>query len=378
MAITVESEARLRAFYQRVEQQSLHPLWLPPPPSVRIHPWLWPWSVVRPNMIEAAEIMPVGDDGGVDRRVLTMSNPSRPGMASTSTLSAAIQLVRPGEQAPSHRHTPAALRFIIEGEGGYTIVNGEPLSMEPGDFLLTPSWTWHGHAHEGTRDMMWLDVLDVPMVAALDVRFHEEFAQPRKLQPPDKPRDDSFQRYGTGSLLPTWMGRPDVPYSPLFSYKFSSTREALYRLTGMEPSPFEGYALTYTNPFTGGPVMPTIGTSMHLLTRGLHTLARRTTANVIYHVAAGRGFSVIDGLRFDWAPGDTFCIPTWCWAEHAASQAEDALLFQANDSHSSNRSSSTGKKRSRLMADINAWTACSPANCRATVNQGAKDALGGL
>ena len=112
-------------------------------------------------------------------------------------------------------------------------------------------------------------------------------------------------------MLPTWLGRPDVPYSPRFSCKWGSTREALYRLVGLEPSPYEGYALRFANPFTGGPVMPTIGASMHLLPAGQHTRARRTTSNAIYHVVEGSGFSVLDGQRFDWQAGDTFCVPNW-------------------------------------------------------------------
>ncbi|HLY67556.1 MAG TPA: cupin domain-containing protein, partial [Chloroflexota bacterium] len=217
-----------------------------------------------------------------------------------------------------------------EGQGGYTVVDGEPLTMEPGDFILTPSWCWHGHAHEGSTNMLWLDVLDVPLVRGMDWVFYQEYAEPRQLQPSEKSRDDSLRRYGTGSVLPTWMDRPNKPYSPLFSYKFKATREALYRLTDMEPSPYEGFAVTYTNPFTGGPVMPTIGASMHLLTSGQHTKARRATTNSIFHVAQGSGFSILGGQRFDWRQGDTFCVPNWIWQEHAAGE-KDAILFQAND-----------------------------------------------
>jgi gentisate 1,2-dioxygenase len=151
------------------------------------------------------------------------------------------------------------------------------------------------------------------------------------LQPASKPRDDSLHRYGTGAFLPTWVGRPDVPYSPLFSYKWAATREALYRLTDREPSPRDGYALRFSNPFTGGPVMPTMSAAMHLLTAGQRTWARRTTANVIYRVAQGSGSSVLDGLRFDWRAGDVFSVPTWCWQEHAASATGDAILFAVND-----------------------------------------------
>lgn len=336
MVVAVTPEARLNDFYARVERQSLHPLWLgrdpAAEPSRTVRPWLWPWSVLRTNMLEAADIMPVAEDGGADRRVLTMVNPSRQGgHGATRTLLGAVQLVKPGERAPSHRHSPAALRFIIEGHGGYTIVEGEPLTMEPGDFLLTPSWTWHGHGHDGTEPMLWLDVLDVPLVSSLDVAFFEEYAQPRQLQPSQKAPDDNLRLFGGGAVLPTWTGRPQTPYSPLFSFKYGPTRESLYRLVDQAPGPFEGYALRYVNPFTGGSVMPTIGASIHLLTRGLRTQAARTTTNAIYHVVEGRGTSVLDGQRFDWQRGDTFCVPAWCWAEHAASASEDAILFAASD-----------------------------------------------
>ena len=334
MAIAAVPENRLNAFYAQVERQALHPLWLNQnvdAPRADVRPWLWPWSVVRARMLEACEVMPLGGDGGADRRVLTMANPTiQRGAGATRTLTAACQLVKPGEEAPTHRHSMAALRFIIEGDGGDTIVDGEPLSMEPGDFLLTPSWTWHGHTHAGNDSMLWLDVLDVPLVRGMDWQFYEEYSEPRSLQRPTKARDDSLRRYGTGSLLPTWLGQPDVPYSPLFSYKWSATREALYRLTILEPSPHEGFAVRFTNPFTGGPVMPTIGAAMHLLVAGQHTRARRATTNAVYHVAQGSGFSVLDGQRFDWQTGDTFCVPTWCWQEHAATE-RDAILFEAND-----------------------------------------------
>src|SRR5579859_5150583 len=194
MAIAAEPDARRDTFYAQVKKQALQPLWLSQnavAPQGDAQPWLWPWSVVRARMFEACDVMPLGD-GGADRRVLSMINPSLPGArGATRTLTAACQLVKAGEEAPTHRHTMAALRFIVEGDGGYTIVDGEPLSMEPGDFLLTPSWTWHGHTHNGTDAMLWLDVLDVPLVRGMNWQFYEEYSEPRSLQRPEKPRDDS-------------------------------------------------------------------------------------------------------------------------------------------------------------------------------------------
>jgi gentisate 1,2-dioxygenase len=161
MAFAAEPNSRLQEFYERVNKDCLRPLWLVQTydaPSGRVRPWMWPWHVLRKDMLEACEVMPVGGENGADRRVLTLANPTMEGRPwPTRTLTAACQLVLPGEEAPSHRHNMAALRFIIEGQGGYTIVDGEPLSMEPGDFILTPSWTWHGHAQEGAGPMLWLD-----------------------------------------------------------------------------------------------------------------------------------------------------------------------------------------------------------------------------
>ena len=312
MSYAVSSNPRLEAFYGRVRKQSLCPLWQTQTydaPTGKIRPWLWRWDTLRENMLEACEIVPLGGDDGAERRVLTLANPTQTaGPWPTRTLIAACQLVLPGEEAPSHRHTMAALRFIIEGSGGYTIVDGEPLSMEPGDLILTPSWSWHGHAHEGMGPMLWLDVLDVPLVRSLDSQFYEEYSEPRSLQEPEKRPDESAH----------------------FSYKWTQTRESLDRLKESEPNPYEGYALTFTNPFTGGPVMPTISCSAHLFTSGQRTKSRRSLANYIHHVVEGSGYSIIDGQRFDWKQHDTFCVPTWCWQEHVAG-SEDAVLFTCQD-----------------------------------------------
>ena len=83
-------------------------------------------------------------------------------------------MIMPGEKARSHRHTPNALRLIIDAEpGAYTMVNGEKLTMMPGDVLLTPNWCWHGHGNEGRACAYWLDVLDVPLVQLLEPMFFE-------------------------------------------------------------------------------------------------------------------------------------------------------------------------------------------------------------
>ena len=305
MSYAVESNARLQAFYEKVRKQALCPLWQAQTydaPTGKIRPWLWRWETLRATMMEACEIVSLGGEGGAERRVLTLANPTQTaGTWPTRTLTAACQLVLPGEEAPSHRHTMAALRFIIEGSGGYTIVDGEPLSMQPGDVILTPAWAFHGHAHEGLGNMLWLDVLDVPLVRSVDSQFYEEYTQPRSLQRPEKRLDESG----------------------LFSYKWTETREALYRVQ-------ECHTVTFKNRLTQGPVMPTINASMQLLKAGQRTEARRSLGNYIHHVVEGSGYSIIDGQRFDWNQHDTFCVPTWCWQEHAAGSG-DAVLFTCDD-----------------------------------------------
>src|SRR5205085_10528782 len=165
MIASVDDKAQaLEEFYKQAERQALLPHWLggntKPEPRADVRPWLWRWSDLRAALYRAAEVMPLGGD--TERRALGMKNPTMPGGArgTTRTVISAVQMIYPGEVAPSHRHTNAALRFIIEGSGAYTIVDGQPISMDPGDFLITPSWAWHGHAHEGDGPMIWLDVLD--------------------------------------------------------------------------------------------------------------------------------------------------------------------------------------------------------------------------
>ncbi|HLY66767.1 MAG TPA: cupin domain-containing protein, partial [Chloroflexota bacterium] len=339
MAIVQDRESALQDFYQEVRSKGLEPLWLvaheanTDGPRLDVKPWIWRWRDIRPRMLQAGELMGVGGEGA-DRRVLTLKNPTftRASMGSSRTLVAAVQMVYPGEEAPSHRHSMAALRFIIEGEGAMTVVNGEPISMEPGDFLLTPGWCWHGHIHKGNSGpMLWLDVLDVPFVQSLDLGFYEEFSEPKHLQPAERPVDDNLRRYGGTSLLPDGGPAPAEPYSPLFSYKWQRTRETLSALNEADANPYDGLGVVYANPVTGGPVMPTIGASIHMLRPGQSTKAHRHTSTVIYHVAEGRGYSILEGQHFEWERGDTFAVPNWCWHEHTAT-SETAVLFGADDS----------------------------------------------
>jgi gentisate 1,2-dioxygenase len=237
-------------------------------------------------------------------------------------------LILPGESARAHRHSQAALRFVVEGEGAFTCVNGERILMSPGDLVLTPPMVWHDHGDEGKAPVIWLDGLDIPLIQSLNCGFFEEFD--REAQPRSAPPRRSEKIYGR-ALLPAGDCGAAQPHSPLWVYRWADAREALDVLAGAgEPGPYDGYLLRYANPASGGEVLSTIGCRLQLLPRSAHTKARRRSTSSVIHVAQGAGYSVVDGVRFDWKKGDTLAVPIWSWAEHAALE-EDAVLFSLTD-----------------------------------------------
>jgi gentisate 1,2-dioxygenase len=334
LSATRADTAELESYYRGLLPYSLQPLWLAQEnlltdePRVRAIPFRWRWQEMRPLALRAGER--VGTEQA-ERRVLMLLNPGLDGrVATTTTLYAGIQIVMPGEFARAHRHTPAALRFVIEGSGAYTAVNGERLTMRPGDLVLTPSWTWHDHTNETAEPIIWLDGLDIPLILQLEQMFYEQHPDDR--QPLTSPTDVSTARYGTAGLLPAWQVR-NGSHSPLLNYSWERTWEALQALaTTDEGSPFDGIVLDYTNPFTGGPVMPTMACRVQLLRPGERTRAHRHTESAIYHAVRGSGYTVVNGERLDWAEKDVFCLPNWAWHEHAnASSSEPAVLFSFTD-----------------------------------------------
>src|ERR671930_2731187 len=198
--------AERQAFYDRIASTNLAPLWeqlhslVTPEPTTSCLPALWRYDEVRPHLMQAGGLITAQE---AQRRVLILENPGLKGQATiTGSLFAGLQLILPGEGAPEHRHTQSALRFIIEGHGAYTAVDGERTSMQPGDFVITPSWTWHDHGNETDEPMVWLDGLDVPLVALFDAQFAEHY--PEKAQPLSRPEGDALARYGEGLLPVDW------------------------------------------------------------------------------------------------------------------------------------------------------------------------------
>ncbi len=327
----------LDAFATKLAEENLGPLWdnlgamITRQPAHKVKPYLWKWPTIRSYLLEAGELLGLGRES--ERRVIYLQNPSlieegKIGYA-TDTLYAGIQLLLPGEVAPSHRHSQAAIRFIVESDGGaYTTVDGEKTYMNKGDLILTPPWTWHDHGHEGTGPVFWMDGLDVGLVKTLTGSFFEPYHEDK--YPSTGVPDSSIARYAGGVRAISERKKHGYP-SPLINYKWANIRQALEGLTRLDPDPFDGYAVDYINPSTGGSADARIGTTMQKLPEGMHTRAHRHVHSVVYHVVQGSGSTIIDGVQFDWEQGDLFVVPPWSWHEHRNTGSESAYLFSIND-----------------------------------------------
>ena len=298
------SPEALQDYYAQLRAQHVTPAWIGGgisiEPRSKAVPHLWHWRDLRPQAMRAAEL--VGTQQA-ERRVLRLTNPELTGVSASNTLVANIQIVMAGEIARAHRHSAAALRLIIEGGGGYTVVNGERVPMYPGDLVLTPNWTWHDHANDTDGPMMWLDGLDTPLVRMLEAGFYEEYHQER-------------QEFRAGANTSRWH------------YPMAEMRAALEQSAAADAG---GGVLEYTDRATGGPVMPTIACYIQLLRPGEQTLACRRVCCTNYHVVEGVGYSMVGGRRLDWEDKDVFTVPTWTFAEHVNSGARPAFLFSFSD-----------------------------------------------
>ena len=334
----VADTPELAAYYDELSQVSATAFWKrandiePWEPVTRYKPTIWRYDDMRPLVLRSAELVKPEDAG---RRVVVLMNDSEAGRQHTAAvgwLFSGLQVMKPGEITPAHRHTASAHRFIMEGGGAYTVVDGHEITLEGNDYVLTPNGCWHDHGvFKDGKVSIWQDGLDIPLMNALETNFYAVY--PEDCQKPLYPRNNSPLIYGNAGVLPAFGRGWDRPYSPLMVYRWSVTREALYNLARSdEPSPFDGYIMRYTNPLTGGWAMQTMGAHMQMLSPGMRTKAHRHTGNVVYNVAGGEGYSIINGQRFDWKTHDIFCVPSWCWHEHVnLSQSEGAFLFSFND-----------------------------------------------
>jgi gentisate 1,2-dioxygenase len=321
-------------YYERIAALGMTPLWeslhalVPPQPAPRCVPAMWNYEQIRPRLMEAGGLISAAE---AVRRVLVLENPGIPGQASvTSSLYAGLQLILPGEIAPSHRHTQSALRFILEGSSAWTAVDGERANMRPGDFIITPSWTWHDHGNarleEDGEPVVWLDGLDIPMVRFFDAGFAEN--HPEAMQPLARPEGASYARFGH-NMLPVREPAPHAS-SPIFRYPYEHAREALDQLYRRgELDAWEGVKLRYVNPATGGWPMPTMATFLQFLPGGFRGRTQRGTDATVYSVVEGHGTAHVGVQSFAFAPKDVFVVPSW--ARLRLEAAANAVLFSYSD-----------------------------------------------
>jgi gentisate 1,2-dioxygenase len=284
-------------------------------------PYLWPWAELDPLLDQAVEQT---DMDNAERRVLVLENPAyrdTPRRGASLNMVVNLQVLMPGETARPHRHRLNALRFIIEGDGkAVTIVDGTPCPMFPGDFLLTPGWCWHEHAHEGVGRAVWLDALDAQLQRHLCTNEFE--AGPSNDMPAPR-SEDSFAAAGVTPL----NVQADKPYSPIFRYPLERVANALSTM----PAAADGARrIRYTNPLTGGPAMPGVDCYMLAPPRGSQTRPYRTNANMMCLAVEGEGTSKIGDETLTWRKNDIFSLPRNHWISHQAN-SDDAKLFQLTD-----------------------------------------------
>jgi gentisate 1,2-dioxygenase len=280
---------------------------------------LWPWRATRPILTETARI---SSPKVVERRVLSMVNPfskTPEDEATTGTISATLQTLLAGEVARPHRHSMNALRFVMEGHGASTIVDGKACPMEPGDLVLTPAWTWHSHHHDGEGATIWMDVLDVDLQLYLGT---DEFQPGPIVDQTAQVPDSSF---AVASVVPQ-MDASERPYSPVFRY---TRQDAMTALDAAPIGPDGARRVRYVNPLNGEAVMATLDCYLTGLVAGTTTRAFRTTANTVCCVVRGSGISQVGGVEIRWGEKDIFTLPQNTWITHTSD--EGAAIFMVTD-----------------------------------------------
>lgn len=278
---------------------------LQPEPKPWAAPHLWRWHDIRRLLWQAGEMR--GIEGGASRRTVRLCTPGLGAKWTTPTIHASVQLVKPGEIADAHRHNMGALRFVLEGRGGYTAVEGQKIAMEPGDLILTPSWAWHDHGNDEGAATMWIDVLDFPFVNHIGGIFFEVFRS-------------RSQPLGNEARAPS-----------SYVYKGRAMFDALKATENDKHDPALGLTKDYRSTAGDSFTLPTMACRLHQLQRGEKTQRHRQTANLIYHVVAGKGRTIGGDTVLNWEPGDIFVIPSWTWHDHQSAADDGAILFSVSD-----------------------------------------------
>jgi gentisate 1,2-dioxygenase len=301
--VTTAATDSLATLFDEAVAENAKPLWpvlgelSPPEPVAKAVPHVWRYERIRPFCERAARLVGTED---AERRVFMLCNPGLEAPYATDTLYAGYQTILPGEVARAHRHTPFALRFIVEGANAFTAVEGEKVVMERGDMVLTPAWEWHDHGNESDKPMIWLDGLDLPIWKTIPANFTDHYPEPR--YPSARREGPSIRRYPWAEIAQE-LARVEGP-----------TAEARYK-----------------HREHGGEISATIGASACRLDAGARTAPLRETASAVYHVYEGAGRTVVDGTELTWKQGDSFVVPAWTTAVHENTTTQRAFLFRFDD-----------------------------------------------
>jgi gentisate 1,2-dioxygenase len=295
-------------YREALTQRNLVPLWpnlrgvLPPgKPRPKTRATHWPYASIKPLLLQAGELTPIEK---AERRVLVLANPGHglDNMQASAAMYLGMQLLLPGEWAPSHRHTPNAVRMVVEGEGAWSTVDGEKCPMLRGDLILTPTGLWHEHGHDGIAPVIWLDVLDLPLVYYMEASYHvNSDRQQVKV-------GHGENRHACGGLLPTPVFERAKTDYPMLRYPWADARAALESLAADQPE-LQAVQMTYVNPQTGGHAENILGFYAMMLRPGQSlTLPARSPA-MVFHLIEGGATVQVDDQRFTLAEADTCCAP---------------------------------------------------------------------
>ncbi|GGB35828.1 gentisate 1,2-dioxygenase [Tistrella bauzanensis] len=325
----------LPADYAReIDRLDMAPLWtvlsnlVPEHPTPKTVPHVWPYAMVREALLESGRLISAEK---AERRVLVLENPGHRGEhRATASIYAGLQLILPGERAPEHRHTQSALRFVIESDGAYTSVEGARIDMAPFDLVLTPRWRWHAHGHDGQQPGVWLDGLDIPMISLFQSGFAERIGDN---EAPVRRPDISPAMHGAG-LRPA-TGTPAAGFG-LMHYPFAIWRPALDAARAGGHDPHEGVRLEFTDPASGGPVLPTLSAFAQLIAAGTTTRSIRRTESAIVVGVEGQGRLVVGTatgapVTITIGPRDVAVVPPWAPLQIHADDGTDLVLFSLSD-----------------------------------------------
>ncbi|MBN9142286.1 MULTISPECIES: gentisate 1,2-dioxygenase [unclassified Novosphingobium] len=333
MTLANEQQAQLHALYDEMAPSYLTPLWesladlVRPFPRSAAHAHRWNYDEARNYLMRAGDLISAEK---AERRVLILENPGLPGQSAiTPSLYAGLQLILPGEVAPCHRHSQSALRFVMEGEGAFTALDGEKAIMRPFDLVLTPGGQWHDHGNPSDKPMIWLDGLDIPTVRLFDAQFAEHYDG--KAFPESAPAGDTLARYGHNMRPMRGTAADRRPaHQPLFHYPYAQWRPALDALAASgDIDPHMGHALEFTNPADGGPIMPTIAAHVRLIPAGFATKPRKSSDGTIFVVVEGSGTAKVGDTEINLSERDVFAVPSW--SELVLQAGETLVLFAYSD-----------------------------------------------